>query len=181
MIQPLQPPQRGPTEPRPKSSRKLAGSLLALSSAAVVSVYTVGYVHTQTSLDQLEAAVQTPVATATQPATTQSPPGLIVPRATSAPPSSPTQSLLRDGSFTGMGSSRHGSIQATLVIAGGKIISASVTSCMTRYPCSDVDSLVRAVVQGQAVPTANVSGATDSSRAYKQAVANALAQARSAG
>jgi uncharacterized protein with FMN-binding domain len=69
-------------------------------------------------------------------------------------------------------------MQVTVQVSGGKIVSAAVTSCHTRYPCSDVDSLVSAAVQNQAIPTTNVSGATDSSRAYKQAVSNALAQAR---
>jgi uncharacterized protein with FMN-binding domain len=69
-------------------------------------------------------------------------------------------------------------MQVTVVVSGGKITSAAITSCQTRYPCSDVDSLVKAVVSQQTVPANHVSGATDSSTAYKQAVNAALAQAR---
>jgi uncharacterized protein with FMN-binding domain len=76
-----------------------------------------------------------------------------------------------------MGTSRHGSITATVVIEGGEIMSASVTNCQTRYPCSDVNALVSAVLTNQTVPTTNVSGATDSSRAYKTAVTQALQKA----
>jgi uncharacterized protein with FMN-binding domain len=84
---------------------------------------------------------------------------------------------LKDGSYVGTGFSRHGDIEATVVIAGGKIVSANVTGCGTRYPCSRVNSLVREVVAKQAPPVDIVSGATDSSYAYVDAVTQALAQA----
>jgi uncharacterized protein with FMN-binding domain len=53
-----------------------------------------------------------------------------------------------------------------------------VTSCGTRYPCSDVNPLVRAAVSKQSVPVNYVSGSTESSKAYKQALTNALTQAK---
>ena len=69
-------------------------------------------------------------------------------------------------------------MQVTVVIRNGKIVSAAVSQCGTRYPCSDVDPLVRSVVNQQAAPVNHVSGATDSSRAYTTAVKAALAQAK---
>ena len=86
-------------------------------------------------------------------------------------------SIYRDGTYVGMGTSRHGTIQATVVIKDGKISSASISRCMTRYPCSYVDRLVNEVVASQAVPVDHVSRATDSSNAFKQAVAQAIAEA----
>ncbi|HEY8766686.1 MAG TPA: FMN-binding protein [Dehalococcoidia bacterium] len=83
----------------------------------------------------------------------------------------------RDGTFVATGTSRHGDIQATVVIQNGKIISANVSACGTRYPCSDVNALVREVASRQSAPVDHVSGATDSSRAYTGAIQNALAKA----
>jgi uncharacterized protein with FMN-binding domain len=69
-------------------------------------------------------------------------------------------------------------MDVTVVIQNGRITSANVVSCSTRYSCSDVDPLVSETVSSQGVPIDYVSGATDSSDAYAQAVDNALAQAR---
>jgi uncharacterized protein with FMN-binding domain len=209
-----------------KGRRKLGGTLLALSAAAIASVYTVGYVSTQSSLDKLTsdagavsasaAAIVDSQPTAISPSATPAPsatsrPATSVPglgsagrtsgQAATAPPasspttapatatpspapsatSSPTQAAAsgyRDGTYTGTGSSRHGGMQVTVVIKNGKIVSAAVSQCGTRYPCSDVDPLVRSVVSQQAAPVNHVSGATDSSRAYTTAVKAALAQAK---
>ena len=192
-----------PKGPDPVNSkmkgRKAAGSLLALGTAAAVSLYTIGYVHTQSSIDDLTATLPT-VATAvpTQTATTSilvsaptqpSPDPVSVSTATQAPTSTPAASSTAtatplktlqkyaDGTYTGTGTSRHGNITATVVVSGGKITSASVSNCATRYPCSQVNSLVSSAVANQAVPTSNVSGATDSSNAYKTAVSQALQKA----
>jgi uncharacterized protein with FMN-binding domain len=92
-------------------------------------------------------------------------------------PAGQVQAGYKDGTYVGLGTSRHGDIDATVVIQGGVIVSAKVTRCMTRYPCSDVTPLVSETTAIQATPVHHVSGASDSSRAYKMAVANALAQA----
>jgi uncharacterized protein with FMN-binding domain len=63
------------------------------------------------------------------------------------------------------------------VIKGGKISSAAISRCGTRYSCSVINALVSEVVTRQAVPVDHISRATDSSNAYKQAVTNALANA----
>ena len=86
--------------------------------------------------------------------------------------------MYRDGTYTGTGNSRHGGMQVTVVIKGGKITSANVTSCGTRYPCSDVDPLIGAAISRQSVPVNHVSGSTDSSQAYRQALTSALKQAK---
>jgi uncharacterized protein with FMN-binding domain len=95
-----------------------------------------------------------------------------------ATPGAATTAPLRDGSYVGTGRSRHGSIQATVVVQGGKIMSAQITQCGTRYPCSRIAQLPGQVVARQSAAVDVVTGATDSSVAYKQAVTAALAQAR---
>jgi uncharacterized protein with FMN-binding domain len=100
------------------------------------------------------------------------------PAPTSAPTVTPTKGAYRDGTYKGMGFSRHGNIGATVVISGGKIVSANVTQCLTRYSCSLVSDLVQEVIQTQKGPVDYVSGATDSSQAYYGAISQALAQAK---
>jgi uncharacterized protein with FMN-binding domain len=146
---------------------RLSSGLLGLSSAAILTVYALGYVQTRqlSGPNVIALAGESPlrVPTAQVPATQT--------------PASQTQVGYKDGTYVGLGKSRHGDIEATVVIQGGKIVSAKVSRCMTRYPCSDVSPLVSETVAIQAAPAHHVSGASDSSRAYKQAVANALAQA----
>lgn len=165
--------------PSGKPKKKIAGTLVAAGATAVISIYSIGYLNTTTPGDSAQAATVVPT---TAPAVSS---GLRqgAPSASAAPGGAQTQAQAqyqyRDGTYVGSGSSRHGGMQVTVVISGGKITSAAVTSCNTRYPCSDVTPLVNAVVSQQSVPVNHVSGATDSSNAYKQAVSSALAQARS--
>jgi uncharacterized protein with FMN-binding domain len=84
---------------------------------------------------------------------------------------------MKDGTFVGQGFSRHGGIQASVTIKNGKIVSAPITACSTRYPCSVVSELQGEVIQLQGPPVDAVSGATDSSYAYYGAIQQALQQA----
>ena len=162
---------------------KLAGSIIAMSSAAIISIYTIGRVNTNAAFDQITGGAP-PAAVAAAPAS----PGAAVaaPTAPSAggvataptAAASSSTAAYKDGTYVGSGSSRHGGMEVTVIIQGGQITSANVTSCGTRYPCSDVDSLVRSTVSQQNVPANHVSGASDSSKAYKQAVSDALNQAK---
>ncbi len=168
--------------------------MVALSAAAITSVYAVGYVTTS-SLDSavphFSAAVSDRVATSTPSATpvpTRVPAGGgstggsssgTAQQPSPTPTAIPQASGYRDGTYVGVGSSRHGNIEATVVISGGQITSADVSNCQTRYPCSRVNLLVAEVVDIQGPPVHYVSGATDSSRAYWGAVSDALTQAQS--
>ena len=181
---------------KPKWMRKRPGrmtnSLVALSSAAIISVYGVGYLRTQAAEDQLTAnpsVAAAAIATATAPSS--SPPGFTfegggtsrqqtapLPTATPAQPSSSQQNAgYKDGTYSGSGTSRHGGVEVSVVVQGGKIASAAITSCSTRYPCSKIAALPGQVVSKQSAAVNYVSGSTDSSKAYKQAVTAALAQA----
>lgn len=193
-----------------RPGKKITGGLVALSSAAIVTVYAAGYTQTQSAAAQFDSPIVTatasvppaPTATATIAAATSTPfqpigivPAITAPTATTAPlpqttptPASiatpttapaPTSaaSKYRDGSYTGLGSSRHGNIGVTVVVQGGKIASAKISQCGTRYPCSMISALPGAVVAQQSATVDSVSGATDSSTAFTDAVANALAKA----
>jgi uncharacterized protein with FMN-binding domain len=114
-------------------------------------------------------ATSAPAATATK-----------IPATATATKSAATSSLYKDGTYSGTGTSRHGNISASVVIQGGKIVSAAITQCGTRYPCSDIAALPGEVVAQQSAAVDFVSGATDSSQAYRGAIQNALAKAKAA-
>jgi len=48
------------------------------------------------------------------------------------PPAAPPKPVWKDGNYTGWGTSRHGDIQAAVVIQGGRIASATIAQCLTR-------------------------------------------------
>lgn len=92
-----------------------------------------------------------------------------------APPPSP---VWKDGTYTGWGYSRHGNIEASVVIEGGRIASAIISQCRTRYSCSVIDRLPPQVAQRQSPDVDYVSGATQSADAFYGAVVAALGKAK---
>ncbi len=177
-------------EPRPRGWRdwqkgklgRRETGLIGLSAAAIMSVYAVGYAKTGMTGDEFATLLPAGAPVATQAGAVMASPTAAPQRSTTGAqqvvPTAAQAVAYRDGTYVGVGSSRHGSIGATVVISGGKITSAAITSCGTRYPCSKVASLPAQTVALQAVPTNYVSGSTDSSKAYRQAVVNALSQAQ---
>jgi uncharacterized protein with FMN-binding domain len=186
--------ERGRSLWQSRGARSKAG-LVGLSSAAILSVYAAGYFHTSAG-DSVAASAaiaevlatsapaSTPTtapatATTTRPGTSQTTPSTRAqPTATPTVAAGTAAVAYQDGTYTGTGSSRHGSIGVTVVVSGGKITSAEISSCQTKYPCSKVSSLPAQVVARQAATVNYVSGATDSSKAYASAVAAALTKAR---
>lgn len=181
-------------------ARKLNKNLVALGSAAIVGVYAIGFVRTETpaagSSAEL-AAIVTPtpsavaqaVAQATQAAAQRSRTGAqgTVPGAASAPAATPSAPVVaapasdyRDGTYTGSGTSRHGGFEVTLTIEGGRITAVDLTRVTTRYPASRIAQLPGQVLSRQSAAVDMVSGATDSSRAFRDAVTQALAKATTA-
>jgi uncharacterized protein with FMN-binding domain len=106
------------------------------------------------------------------PATT----AVVEPQATPVP--APAAPIYKDGSYTGWGTSRHGDIQATVVIEGGRIASAVISQCLTRYSCAWVAHLQGQVVTRQSPEVDYVSGATQSTNAFYYAVVEALGKAK---
>lgn len=85
---------------------------------------------------------------------------------------------LKDGVYSGWGTSRHGDIQATVSIKNGKIAEAFISECLTQYSCTWVAALPPQVVARQSAEVDYVSGATQSTNAFYYAVIAALKKAR---
>jgi len=95
-----------------------------------------------------------------------------------APAPEPAKPAWKDGTYSGWGYSRHGNIEATVVIEGGRIASAIISQCRTRYSCSVIDKLIPQVAQRQSPDVDYVSGATQSADAFYGAVVEALSKAK---
>ncbi|HEV7216203.1 MAG TPA: FMN-binding protein [Chloroflexota bacterium] len=202
-------------------ARRMSHRLVALSTAAIAAVFSVGYVHTLSEAGQLVGADTVTASTgslaATAPAVAVATPTTIsfpagsaftlpartarraegggrgdrrngaaptflrpAPTATSAPPATTGAVQLtryRDGSYTGMGENRHGDVQVTVVVSGGRIASAAISDCGMQYPCSRIAMLPGQVLARQSTNVDLVSGATMSSTAYQDAVQQALTKA----
>jgi uncharacterized protein with FMN-binding domain len=123
-----------------------------------------------------------PVAPAAAPVAVQSlvpapppPPAEHKAEAVAAAPAAPAW---KDGTYYGWGTSRHGDIQAAVVIEGGRIASATIAQCRTRYSCSVIEQLPPQVAQRQSPDVDYVSRATQSANAFYFAVVDALSKAK---
>jgi uncharacterized protein with FMN-binding domain len=244
------------------SNKKVANSLVSLSSAAILAVYTAGFMKTRASAQRIEEASNerrpvmpapatagerttpapieppapiakpvtgisagapkgtpsepsakspavavkvTKTAEAPKPKPVATPAAALTPAAeTSAPTTSvaadppvttekaeapvtapaPTPALKMpketyvDGTYLGWGTSRHGDIQASIKIEGGRFVAASIAQCWTRYSCSWVAHLPPQVVARQSPDVDYVSGATESANAFYWAIVDALKKAK---
>jgi uncharacterized protein with FMN-binding domain len=112
----------------------------------------------------------------TDPSVTAAP--VTDPSVTAAPPPAPPKTQYRDGTYLGWGSCRHGDIQASVVVEEGRIMSATIAQCLTRYSCSWIAALPPQVVSRQSPNVDYVSGATQSVNAFYDAVVDALNKAK---
>ena len=94
------------------------------------------------------------------------------------PPPAAVDAQFKDGTYLGWGYCRHGDIQAQVVIEAGRITSATVARCLTRYSCSWIEPIYGQVVMRQSPEVDYVSGATESTDAFHDAVADALSKAK---
>lgn len=135
--------------------------------------------HPRPSVTALPKAALAPTehSQATPPPTATT---ITTPAPVAEPTASPTtisQTQYKDGTYLGWGSCRHGDIQASVVIQDGKIISTAIAQCLTRYSCSWIANLPGQAVIRQSANVDYVSGATQSSDAFSNAVADALSKA----
>jgi uncharacterized protein with FMN-binding domain len=237
---------RQPAATTSGGARRITNRLVALGSAAVLTVYAAGYLRTRSAAQRLadaESDRRRPVvpapaeagppvvmpepparaaAAAGQPVSTRksarpraeatraaTPPATPTPERTETPalpasaattadppvnaataggdartiePAVPTApkpaSLYKDGTYYGWGTSRHGDIQASVVIQDGRIVSAGIAQCLTRYSCSWIAHLPPQVVIRQSAEVDYVSGATQSTNAFYYGILEALSRAK---
>jgi uncharacterized protein with FMN-binding domain len=107
-----------------------------------------------------------------------------VPRAAPQPTAPPAQTApqqaqsgLKDGTFTGQGSSRRGDVWVNVEVQAGHIANVTITRSTLQYPLRDIAGLPSQVIQRQSAQVDIVSRATYSSQAFKQAVSQALSKA----
>jgi uncharacterized protein with FMN-binding domain len=124
------------------------------------------------------AAAPTTPAIPTTPTTPTSSPVDTTQQATTVAAADSLHPRLKDGRYRGWGYSQHGNIESEVEIQDGRIVSASVTQCLTAYSCSYVHRLQDQVVVRQSPNVDTISGATQSSDAFYWGVVNALAKAK---
>lgn len=138
------------------------------------------------------AAEHAPAAAAAAVPVSEAPPPAIAVAGESAPPTTPTAIAVdakpstqvpeppkyHDGTFVGWGYCRHGQIQSTIVIEHGRIVSAEITQCGTRYSCDWIEKLPPQVVSRQSAEVDFVSGASESADAFYYSIEDALKKAK---
>src|SRR6266851_4988321 len=139
----------------------------ATSSAAIATNPPVGATPTAIPLVvPRQVPVAPPVVSAAQP--TQRPaPQPTAPPALTAPQSLPAS--LKDGTFTGQGSSRRGDVWVSVQVQSGRIATVTITRSTLQYPLRDIAGLPSQVVQRQSAQVDIVSRATYSSQAFQGA------------
>ena len=109
-----------------------------------------------------------------------------LPAETAAAPAVAAKNVYKDGAYLGWGSCRHGDIEASVTIQDGKIALVAISQCLTRYSCgwiapkipgAGLPDLPSQVVERQGPKVDYVSGATESSYAFADAVVAALSKA----
>jgi len=136
---------------------KMDKKWVILCSTAIGAIYAAGYFSTET-----QAALQNPVSYNHGSLETGR---------------SQIKSNYKNGTFYGTGSNRRGLIQVAVTLKNDKITDVEISDFGMHYSEKDVVDLPQEVIQLQSAQVKNVSGATYSTQAFKDAVQNALAQA----
>jgi uncharacterized protein with FMN-binding domain len=139
-----------------------------LCSTALAAVYSAGYFTTETQapigqpIQHVENSFQTNSSTLSN----------------SNRSSHKTNSLYKDGTFTGTGMNRRGSIDVQVTIKSDKITDVEISHFAMHYTESDVVGLPDEVLKKQSAQVMNVSGATYSTQAFEDAIQDALYHAQ---
>lgn len=175
--------------PEGNSGKKIGGGLITASSAAVFAAFLAGNLRTQSAADRFArefAEQRTAGMVHRRIRSVQE--GMQMPRAAGPIAASAADvggaaaqpaERWRDGTYRGWGFSRHGDIEATVVIAGGRIARVAISQCRTRYSCGVIEMLPAQVVKRQSPNVDYVSGASQSADAFYEAVVAALQKAKS--
>jgi len=159
---PKKPIEMASASPKPAPAKAPASAVVVAPSSPMPSAMT---------------PVIPPVAIPAPEAATPAPEPKVQPK-TEVAPAKPGAPPWKDGSYLGWGSSRHGDIQAEVVIAEGHIVSATIAQCRTMYSCYVIEKLPPEVAQRQNPDVDSVSGATESGDAFYWAVVDALTKAK---
>ncbi|WP_442603198.1 FMN-binding protein [Paenibacillus sp. KN14-4R] len=135
---------------------KMNKKWITLCTAAIGAIYTTGYLITEPQANALLAH------SSQQAQSTQM---------------SQIKAIYKNGTFTGTGNNRRGSIQVTVAIKNDKITDVEISHFAMHYSESDVIGLPNEVLQKQSALVNNVSGATYSTEAFQNAIKDALSQA----
>jgi uncharacterized protein with FMN-binding domain len=171
---------------RRKTAAPMEAAIAAVTSQAAVTPPAATHPFTpparkKSSLPSLSSARNTKSAIPRSAGTVAAPVAPLASTATSDPSAeadtTTAQPKYKNGTYLGWGTSRHGDIQASVVVQDGQITSAVIATCATRYPCSWIVNLPPQVVVRQSPKVDYVSGATQSSDAFSDAVADALSKA----
>lgn len=161
---------------------------VALCTAALGAVYATGYITTEAQGSQTAlSGTQNPAQISIQTGNTQNNNAQNFTYSTGSKSQSSdstapnkAQSKYKNGTFTGLGMNRRGSIQVKVTIHNDKITNVKINNFAMHYSESDVVGLPNEVLKYQSAQVDNVSGATYSTLAFENAVQDALAQAQNA-
>src|SRR4051812_25053974 len=126
-------------------ARKMSRGLVALGSSAIAAVYLAGLVATRGVDTSTTGSAATTAATS--PATTSTNGFSVGLPAQMSPVSA--ASGYADGTYSGTGNSRFGSISVAVTVQGGKIAAVQISDSTTSYPVSRIASLPAKVVAQQ--------------------------------
>lgn len=162
---------------------KMGNKMIVLCSAAIGIIYTSGYVATQTNASneiqstlssQAQSTQAANTSSATQTSTVQSTTSQTTTTATTK------KTVYKDGTYSGIGTNRIGSVEVAVSIKNDKITTVDITNCTTSYPESYIKDLPQQVVSRQSAQVDVVSGATKSTNDFQDAVTEALQKAKNA-
>lgn len=167
---------------------KMNKKWVVLCSTAVGAIYAAGYFATETQATIQEPQQQAQSYTQIESSQPQQQTQVNAQGKSSQPQqqaqinppakSSQNKRQYKDGTYQGSGSNRRGSIQVAVSIKNDKITDVEISNFAMHYSEDDVVGLPQEAVQKQSSQVRNVSGATYSTQAFKDAVEDALAQAR---
>ena len=162
---------------------KIGCGLACASSTAIFAVFLAGNLRTQSAVDRFARNVaEKRVAGMVDRRVRSVQEGLHwasgKPRASAPHSTAEPKEHWKDGTYKGWGFSRHGNIEATVVITRGRIVAAAISQCRTRYSCGVIERLPGQVIERQSPDIDYVSGATQSADAFYEAVVAALQKAK---
>jgi uncharacterized protein with FMN-binding domain len=158
---------------------KMGKQWVFLCSAAVAAVYATGYFSTDAQAVKLESQQQAQISI--QAKTDKSSVSLANnDQQTQTNQTNQTKQLYKNGTFTGSGMNRRGSMEVAVTLKNDKITDVQISNWGMHYSESDVVGLPDEVLQKQNAQVNNVSGATYSTQAFEDAVQAALSQAQNA-